>query len=150
MKTITTYRLECIKEGAAWYDIPSKKMNAPEAAAAAFNEVFKLQYAAEENLCLFTLNTKHEIIGAFVVSVGCLNSAIVHPREIYKRALLTNAAALILAHNHPSGDVTPSNEDIKITLRLIEAGKILGIELLDHLIIGDNKEYSSLRELSLI
>ena len=79
------------------------------------------------------------------MSTGSLNSSIVHPREIFKRAVLQNAASIIICHNHPSGDPTPSQEDINTTKRIYDAGKILGIELLDHVIIGDNK-YTSLKE----
>ncbi len=91
-----------------------------------------------------TLNTKNNITGINVVSIGSLNSSLVHPREVFKAAILGNAAAIILAHNHPSGDPSPSPEDLEITRRLVEAGKILGIEVLDHVIIGDRWE--SLKE----
>jgi len=74
-----------------------------------------------------------------------LNSSLVHPREVFAQAIKVHAAALILAHNHPSGDIAPSNEDINITTRLKECGKLLGIDLLDHIIIGDGK-YVSLKE----
>jgi DNA repair protein RadC len=83
------------------------------------------------------------------VSIGGLHSSIVHPREVFKTAVKRSAASIILAHNHPSGDPTPSQEDISITRRLIEAAKIIGIELLDHVIIGDST-YCSLKEKGLI
>jgi DNA repair protein RadC len=83
------------------------------------------------------------------VSVGGLHSSIVHPREVFKTAVKKSAASMILIHNHPSGDPTPSKEDIDITRRLIEAGKLMGIEVLDHVIIGD-KKYCSLKARGLI
>ena len=81
------------------------------------------------------MNTKNEPTNITVVSVGSLNKAIVHPREVFKTAILSNAASIMAFHNHPSGDPNPSKEDINITLRLKECGKIMGIELLDHIII---------------
>jgi DNA repair protein RadC len=85
------------------------------------------------------LNTKHQLIGREVISIGTLNSSMVHPRELFKNAIKRSAAAMILVHNHPSGDPAPSQEDIGITKRLLEAGGIIGIEILDHLIVGDNR-----------
>ena len=92
------------------------------------------------------LDTKNKVTGLFKVSQGSLNSSIVHPREVFKRALMQNSNSIILAHNHPSGDVTPSGEDISITRRLQEAGDILGIKVLDHLIIGAGGRYKSFKE----
>lgn len=83
------------------------------------------------------LDTKGNIISSENISVGDLCSSVVHPRETFKSAIKRSAAAIIFVHNHPSGDPTPSNEDIAITKRLIEAGNILGISVLDHIIIGD-------------
>ncbi len=79
------------------------------------------------------------------VFIGSLNASIVHPREVYKEAIKRSAASIICIHNHPSGDPTPSREDIEVTRRLVECGRLVGIELLDHLIIGD-KTYVSLKE----
>jgi DNA repair protein RadC len=104
---------------------------------------------AEESMVMITLDTKNNITGLFTVSQGSLNSSIVHPREIYKRAILQNAASIIIAHNHPSGDTTPSQEDIAVTKRISEAGKLLGIELLDHIIVGDIG-FCSLKERGII
>ena len=83
------------------------------------------------------------------VSEGSVNSSVVHPREVFAPALLYHAAAILVAHNHPSGDPNPSKEDINITIRLKECGRIMGIELLDHIIIGNNK-YVSLKEKGII
>lgn len=92
-----------------------------------------------EHFRALLLNAKNQVIGREIISIGTLNSSTVHPRELFKNAIKRSAAALILAHNHPSGDPDPSREDIEVTRRLLEAGQIIGIEILDHLIIGDSK-----------
>ena len=98
----------------------------------------------EHFVCLF-LNTKNHVIGKQTVFVGSLDSSIVHPREVFKEAIRRSSASVICLHNHPSGDPTPSREDIAITRTLREAGELVGISLLDHVIIGDGK-YVSLKE----
>ncbi|PZN11013.1 MAG: JAB domain-containing protein, partial [Bacillota bacterium] len=95
------------------------------------------------------LNTRHYVVGVELISIGTLNGAMVHPREVFRAAIRRGAAALILAHNHPSGDPTPSPEDVQVTRRLVEAGRLMGIDVLDHVIIGDNR-YRSLRELGMV
>ncbi|MDD5244111.1 MAG: JAB domain-containing protein, partial [Syntrophorhabdaceae bacterium] len=85
---------------------------------------------------LILLNTRNKIIGLSTVSIGTLNASLVHPREVFKDAIRHSASSVVIAHNHPSGDPEPSEEDLKITRRLVESGKILGIEVLDHIIIG--------------
>lgn len=99
---------------------------------------------ADENKEFFValyLNTKNGIIRQEVISVGSLNANIVHPREVFRTACMVSASSIIVAHNHPSGDPTPSREDIEITKKLAEAGKMMGIELLDHVIIGYDRNY---------
>jgi DNA repair protein RadC len=88
------------------------------------------------------LDTKNQIIKESTISIGSLNANIVHPREVFKTALAESAAHIIVAHNHPSGDPAPSREDIEITKKLVETGKIMGIEVLDHIIIGDGRHFS--------
>ncbi len=100
-------------------------------------------YDREHFKCLY-LNRKNQVLGLETVSVGGLASSLVHPREVFKPAIKRSAAAVILIHNHPSGDPTPSAEDVNITKRLMESGKLLGIEVLDHIIIGDGR-YVSLK-----
>lgn len=97
----------------------------------------RLRYLQKEMFEVLLLDTKGNIISSENISVGDLCSSVVHPRETFKSAIKRSAAAIIFVHNHPSGDLTPSNEDIAITKRLIEAGNILGISVLDHIIIGD-------------
>lgn len=102
-----------------------------------------------EHFRIMHLSTRNNVLGISAVSVGSLNSSIVHPRECFKEAIRRNANSVILLHNHPSGDPTPSREDLDITRRLTEGGKILGIEILDHVIIGE-KRYVSLKEQGII
>lgn len=101
-----------------------------------------MRYLKEEVFKTVLLNTKNEIITDIDVSHGTLNSSLVHPREVFKQAIKKSANKIILIHNHPSGSVEPSKEDINITNRLIECGKIIGIEVIDHIIIGDGIYFS--------
>lgn len=104
-----------------------------------------LQDRAQERLVVVFLDTKNAVIKHKTVFVGSLNASIVHPREIFREAVKLSSASIIVAHNHPSGDPSPSREDINVTKRLAEAGKVMGIELLDHIIIGDSR-HTSLKE----
>ncbi|GGJ84145.1 UPF0758 protein YsxA [Lentibacillus kapialis] len=99
----------------------------------------------QEHFIVLFLNTKNQVIHRQTIFIGSLNASIVHPREIYREAVKRSAASIICAHNHPSGDPAPSQEDIHVTKRLVESGKMIGIELLDHLVIGDRK-FISLKE----
>lgn len=110
-------------------------INSPEKASTYFHSVMDEIYDKEAFVVAF-LNTKNRVIDHEVVSVGTINSSIVHPREVFRNAIINKANAVILCHNHPSGDLTPSTEDINITRRLKETGKLLGIQVLDHLIIN--------------
>ena len=106
-------------------------------------------YIADEDREVFLvmmLNTKNEVIGLHRAHVGSLNASIAHPREIMKCAILNNAASIILAHNHPSGSPLESREDCQVTSRVVEAGKILGIEVLDHVIVTHTGNHVSLKE----
>jgi len=99
----------------------------------------------QEHFVVLFLNTKNQVIHRQTIFIGSLNASIVHPREVFREAVKRSAASIIVAHNHPSGDPSPSQEDIHVTRRLVESGKMIGIELLDHLIIGDRK-FISLKE----
>ena len=99
----------------------------------------------QEHFVTLFLNTKNQVLHKQTIFIGSLNASIVHPREIFREAVKRSAACIICAHNHPSGSTAPSNEDIDVTARLQEAGEIIGIELVDHLIIGDHS-YLSLKE----
>ncbi|ERN52667.1 DNA repair protein RadC [Alkalihalophilus marmarensis] len=104
-----------------------------------------MRFLTQEHFIALYLNTKNRVIHRHTLFIGSLNASIVHPREVFKEALRRSAASIICLHNHPSGDPTPSLEDIEVTKRLNEAGKVLGVELLDHVIIGDRK-FISLKE----
>ncbi|WP_274649956.1 RadC family protein [Paenibacillus humicola] len=115
----------------------------PEDAADLLME--ELRYLKKEHfVCLF-LNTKNQVIARETLSVGTLNASLVHPREVFRAAIKCSSASIICIHNHPSGDPSPSPEDIAMTRRLKEAGELAGIDVLDHLVIGDNR-YTSLKE----
>lgn len=103
----------------------------------------------KEYFKIIMLNIKNKIIAINDISIGSLNSSIVHPREVFKDAIKRSSASIILTHNHPSGDPTPSRQDIAVSKRLYECGELLGIKVLDHIIIGNNK-YISLKEKNLI
>jgi DNA repair protein RadC len=105
----------------------------------------KLRDAPREEFVALLLDTKHKVIECKTISIGHLNASLVHPRELFRECVRRSAAAVILVHNHPSGDPNPSQEDIHLTRRLEEAGNLLGINVLDHVIVGDNR-YISLRE----
>ena len=102
-------------------------------------------YKQEAFLCI-TLDGSHNIITVRIISIGLLNRTLVHPREVFVGAIEDRAAAIILCHNHPSGNVEPSEEDIQITKRMKDAGEILGIAILDHIIIGKIPDYYSFLE----
>lgn len=140
---IVTIKMEKVKSML----VENKQISSPDDVFRIVNKY--LDGADREHLVLLTLDTKNKITSINTVSIGSINTSIVHPREVFKTAILSNASSVILTHNHPSGDVTPSKEDIDITNRIKECGRILGIELLDHVIIGDDK-YSSLKEKGII
>jgi len=108
-----------------------------------------MRYLDREYFKALILNTKHQVLRITDISIGSLSSSVVHPRELYKMVVRHNGAAVIVVHNHPSGDPAPSAEDIAVTKRLLEAGNILGIELLDHIILGDGR-FVSLKEYNLM
>lgn len=108
----------------------------------------KIYDPEKEHCAVYMLNVKNRVKGWQIVSQGIQNASLIHPREVFRPAVVMSAAAVILVHNHPSGDTTPSADDLKITRQLIEAGKILGIQLLDHLVIGD--KFLSIRESGLV
>ncbi len=105
-----------------------------------------LSGADREHFVILMLDAKNRAIGISTISIGDLFSALVHPREVFKPAILANAASVLLAHNHPSGDPTPSGEDVAVTRRLGEAGELLGISVVDHVVLGDKGRWVSLRE----
>ncbi|PEC19515.1 DNA repair protein RadC [Bacillus cereus] len=105
----------------------------------------EMRFLQQEHFVCLYLNTKNQVIHRQTIFIGSLNTSIVHLREVFKEAFRRAAASIICLHNHPSGDPTPSREDIEVTKRLVECGRIIGIEVLDHIIIGDHK-FVSLKE----
>lgn len=138
---VPRYRVALVREDVEDY---SNTLCSPESVAALLWPYF--QEMDREHLIVVFVDTKNRVIGMNTVSVGTLDSTVVSPREVYKAAILVNAASIVVAHNHPSGDPTPSAEDRQITGILQQAGKLLGILLLDHLILGDKERYVSLKE----
>jgi DNA repair protein RadC len=144
------FRIQCVREVVA-----SAISDTPEKIAALWTELVPTaQWFQEDKECmvLFTLNSRRRCTGFHFVSMGTLDTILVHPRDIWRPALFDNAAAVIICHNHPSGDPTPSEADIKVTRDLIRAGQLLQIQLLDHLVIGKPsperaQHWVSLREL---
>ena len=135
---------------AAELQLESPVLDNPENVARLLRELNVLKTV--ETLQVVSLNTRRKLIRIDEVTDGTLDTLLVHPREVFKTAIAANAAAIVLAHNHPSGDPTPSEADIKVTRDLIRAGQLLHIEVLDHIIIGRataerSKDYASLREL---
>jgi DNA repair protein RadC len=129
-----------VREKELFYD--GNRITQAEQACSAFCAL--LGNPDREFFVALLLDGKNRITGIHTVSQGSLNQSIVHPRETFKAAILANAAAVILAHNHPSGDLTPSSEDLAITRRLKEAGDILGVKVLDHIIVDtDSQRFKS-------
>lgn len=141
-KYFMKYAVELVKEDDCKYE---GKVSSSTDAYNKILEVFKLDKKAEEHFVMFCLNMRNEIIGAFLISKGGINYTHITKSDIIKRALLCNSNKIIIAHNHPSGNVEPSNHDINATKQIKEACEIMDIKLLDHLIIGENN-YVSLYE----
>ena len=140
-KRINIVSIKLVKESSFLYQ--TLTISSPKDAYEMIKD--QLQDLDREQFIIACLNTKNEPTNISVVSVGSLNKAIVHPREVFKTAILSNAASVMAFHNHPSGETTPSQQDIQLTNRLYEVGELLGIKLLDHLIIGD-RTFTSLKE----
>jgi DNA repair protein RadC len=141
--TIPGFRIALVRE-------PGVRLaERPELRSAAEAVPILAQFIGETDREVFAvalLTVRHRLLGLHTVSVGCLTSSLVHPREVYKPAILAGSAAILAAHNHPSGDPEPSAEDVALTRRLAAAGQVLGIELLDHLVIGEAGRFVSLRD----
>ena len=147
MVRINFYSLKMVKENSTLYE--TAVIKSPAEVYQAAKQLLALHEEPEEHFCILCLNIKNKIVGVHTISIGSLNASIVHPREVFKAAMLNNASAIICLHNHPSGDPEPSKEDIEITRRLVEAGEIIGIEVLDHVIIGEQR-YLSMKERGLM
>lgn len=140
-KRVNIVSIRMVRESSVLYK--NRKISSPSDAFDLLKEF--LEGSDREQLLVCSLDTKNQPNTINICSIGTINSSLVHPREIFKTAILSNAASIIVAHNHPSNDANPSTEDINITIRLKECGKLLGIDLLDHIIIGEDK-FISLKE----
>lgn len=140
------YKICMVKDGNTKY--PDVRFVNPNVVATLLHDYFG--HPDREMFIVIACNTKNRLIGIHTASIGSLDTSIVHPREVFKFAILANAAAVILAHNHPSDDVTPSQDDIVLTKRLQQAGAVLGIQVLDHLVIGNEGGYYSFQDHSLM
>lgn len=137
-KKINIVSIQMVKEKVMWY--PERKISSPENAAKIMREF--VGSSDREVFIVLSMNTKNEPTHIEKVSVGSLNASIIHPREVFKSAILSNAANIILGHNHPSGHPQPPYEDIEATKHLYEVGKLIGIDVLDHIIFTDDSFYS--------
>lgn len=130
------YKLKLVKENLVQYNAASKQLTSPKKVFDLVNAL-ELNTEPEEVLFLITVDVKNNVTGIFEVSRGHLSSSIVHPREVFKRAILNNASGIFLVHNHPSGDITPSQPDIDVTKTIKKSGELLQINLIDHVIVGN-------------
>lgn len=154
MINVSFQHVELVKDYGRRYNA-SRTISGPEDVAGFVKEVYHTENLSEEVFCILCLNTKNRIIGVQEVSRGSLSASIVHPREVFKMALLHNSAAIILFHNHPSGNTEPSSEDINTTNRLVKCGELMSIPVLDHVIVGYSEYdltdgYTSLKEKGII
>lgn len=141
-KRINLVSVKLVREGSILYKTRNISTSGD---AAGIGRQF-LEDLDREQVMLLCLDNRNQPTSINVVSIGTNNSSLIHPREIFKIAVLSNAASIILYHNHPSGETQPSQEDIEVSKRIEKAGKLMGIELLDHLIIGSENRYCSLKE----
>lgn len=144
MKELVKYRVQLVREEKTEYK--GGALQSPKAVAEVMNAIFNMDAQPMEIFTMIALDIKKKPVGCFLISQGSLDVTVVHPREVFQRALMVNAHSIIIAHNHPSGEVTPSYNDVNLTRRLKDAGKIMDIELIDHLIIGENGKFYSFGE----
>ncbi len=145
-KRVNIISLKMIKESSVLY--PERKVSSPHDAAQLVRPL--LADSDREKFVAVYLNTKNEPTAIHIVSIGTLNASMVHPREVFKGAVLSNAFSMFVAHVHPSGDTTPSTEDKVVTNLLLEAGKIMDIKIIDHIIIGGGDRFYSFKEQGLM
>jgi len=138
---IPTYRVSLVRDGSVRGDAPRPVTKTPESLAVILGSGV-IPDDGREHFGIAMLDVRHRLIGLHEVSVGCLTSSLVHPREVFCPAVTSKAAAIVLYHNHPSGDPEPSAEDGALTQRLVQGGMLLGIEVLDHIVLGDGRYVS--------
>jgi DNA repair protein RadC len=140
--------LELARRASSWSAVERPLVSTPEDVVALCAP--QLRGLDREHFWALILSTKNRLLRMVEVSVGSLNASIVHPRELFKEAVRMSAASIVVVHNHPSGDPTPSGADLQLTRRLAKAGEVLGIELLDHIVIGDGGAHTSLRHMGVL
>ena len=145
-KRVDIVSVKLVRDSSVMY--PQRTINNPSDVAHLIRPF--LENEDREVFLVVCVDTKHQPTAINVVSIGTINSTFSHPREIFKAAILSNTSGIILAHNHPSGLPHPSRDDEAITKRIVEAGRIIGIDVLDHIIIGANNSYTSFKERGLI
>jgi len=133
---INTYATQLVRTGSIDYRVRQilSSSDAINVCCEAFSGLLK--NSPQEQFWIVTLNTKNKVTGLHHITTGTLDASLVHPREVFRAALLDSASSIILVHNHPSGDTTPSKEDLMVTKRLEECGQTLGVDVLDHIVIG--------------
>jgi DNA repair protein RadC len=140
--------LELARRASAWPACERPVVSTPEDVVALCST--QLRGLDREHFWALVLSTKNRLLRMVEVSVGSLNASIVHPRELFKEAVRMSAPSVVVVHNHPSGDPTPSGADLQLTRRLAKAGEVLGIELLDHVVIGDGGAHVSMRHMGVL
>jgi DNA repair protein RadC len=145
-RRVGVIKTQIVREGSMLYS--NRRIHSPTDAIELVYGIFK--YADREMMVVVSLDSKNTPVALEIVSVGTVNSCLVHMRELFKHSILNNATSIMCFHNHPSGIPQPSKEDLDVTRKMDEAGKLLGIWLLDHIIVGEGKTYVSLQERGLI
>ncbi len=138
------YSVQLVKEECKRYTTIDRKVNSPDKIADVLITAMNMDKLAQEIFVLLAFDTQKNLIGLFEVSRGTIDSTLVHPAEIFKRALLCNAHSIAIAHNHPGGGIAPSPEDVEVTSTIKRCGEMMGVPLIDHVIIGDDQYYSFL------
>ena len=146
MYRIPIYQVRLVRDGSQKAE--RKHVKTPQVAAEVVQQY--LDGADREHFVVLLLDTQNRIIGIHTVTVGTLDASLVHPREVFKPAILANAASVVVAHNHPSGDPTPSAEDRAVTRQLAAAGATIGIDVLDHIVVGEAPRYCSFAETGIL
>ena len=149
LTSINIYTLKQIRTKRHRYDLEGLQITSPLVCYNVLQYLLDLKSEPVEHFGIIALNTKHKIVGVHIIGSGTIDHVYIEPRQVYMAALLNNAKAIIAFHSHPSGDPTPSRDDLFLTQRLKKGGKIMCIELLDHLITGE-RDYVSLREQGLV
>lgn len=147
-KRVDIVRIQLVKERGIQYK--GRYLRSPRDVSNLMIDHLQMDQMERESLVAVAINIRHEPTHVEVVSTGSLTASIVHPREVFKMAILSNAYAIFLCHNHPSGDPRPSEDDRKITLRLKEAGELMGIPIIDHVVMGENGTFYSFKESGVI